>query len=539
MRVLILGAGIGGLTCAHMLVKLAVLISTIIHEPLDILVVERNEQVGGQARSIGKVADQTHSEYCWHALAERYHILLNVINELGLMNRLRPFYKYIYALKDSTYVEYELPFITQKSYFGFLKGFYGLYGKLPPLKDLILLPLTLFYINSVSQERIETQYSKVLWSTFVQNFGANIKRWLLDSTAIFFGMDYASLGADMMFNRIRQNARAAILDKFENFRNCTYFSFTDNINRAWLDPWQKYLESKGVKFLLNTEVQDFVLAHNNTVAAVKVVNHTPKSPNAKDSVTLPCDYVFNCLSLDTAGRMLEWYRTLSTLCRQIQCQVTAYCPKFSTEVNTPDKGSVLIHPESKWFIMSRVESSFWDTDFECLAIGVGMWDVPGDLVKKPAINCTPEEIVAEAWHQISESKFIKEQVPDRDLAASKLWYSHVFDSEKKEITTFEPKNTNTVGTWSLRPNPNSTDLVVPNMFQATSYCKTTMNVANMEGAAEAACEAVIAFIKELDPNLSAQEASLRDFVYLDAYEKPGLIYRVLQSIDAWWIHLWG
>lgn len=538
MRILILGAGIGGLTVAHMLTKIASILA--LTEALDILVIERNEQVGGQARSIGRVEDQSHSEYCWHALAERYHILLNVIYELGLMEKLRPFYKYIYALKDSTYVEYELPFITQKSLLKFLRGFYGLYSRLPSFGDLIRLPLTLFYINAVSPERVQ-DYNDTLWSDYVSKFSPLLKRWLLDSTAIFFGMDYATLGADMMFSRIRQNARAKILDQFERFKNCTYFSFTDNINRAWLDPWKKYLESRDVKFMLNTAVEDITIAADHSITAVRVKNHL----DADGSTTLTCDYVFNCLSLETAEKLFPWYQTLSRKSRQLQCQVTAYAPTFAENTNVPQRGSVIIHPDTEWFLMSRVESSFWTApvNFECLAIGVGIWDTPGTLIKKPAKECRPEEIVDEVLHQVSSSKYIREQLRGTELeragqsSHATLWYSYVFDEHTGKITTFEPKNTNAVGTWKLRPNPNSTDLFIPNMFQATSYCKTSMNVANMEGAAEAACEAVIAFVKELRPHYSTQEQELRKILHLEDYESPNWFYRILQTLDTWWLTL--
>src|SRR6187397_1134188 len=69
--VIILGAGVGGLTAAHQLVR----------RGFRVEVYERNAEPGGIARSATE-ADGEHNEVTWHAVAGGYNHLLRLLGEI-------------------------------------------------------------------------------------------------------------------------------------------------------------------------------------------------------------------------------------------------------------------------------------------------------------------------------------------------------------------------------------------------------------------------------------------------------------------------
>ncbi|MGL5935645.1 MAG: FAD-dependent oxidoreductase [Cetobacterium sp.] len=539
-KVIIIGAGIGGLSAAHELSKYP--------DDYEITVIERNKHIGGQAAEIIKsnknstnyetcskhpIKDdiddpaKTHSALCWHAISSSYKYFLDIMDEIydadgiKVISHLRPLSRFIYADKNMNYVEKENSFITgsyQTFYQNFTNGFNSLYKRNPPTSDMIKLYIMYLYANIICKKRVES-YDSVLWSEYIESFSPEVKRWILDSTSIYLGMDYSKLSTHFMFDLFRKIAKDTKLDNKNMF-----YSFDGSMYNILFQPWYNQLKASGVVFLLDHEVTKIHHVDNfSTVSKITVTKKTDKNQSTKktddmmlnhtdfklgvyeehafssqstkyeDQIRLDtCDYTADIIinAMDAGGisklypiyhRKEEVYIKFKELyfnSAQIQTQVTYYLPYRLQYSNT--EPTILILHNSQWFLMVRIEGDIWSLNSsDLLSCGIGIWDKPG-LNKKCAINCTREEIAKECWEQIIQTKHnlkLSKELPKWDI-----WDSFVYDYTTLKLQTFEPKFSNNVNTLALRPA--FQDEIFTNLYHATAYTKNYTNIYNMESAAE-------------------------------------------------------
>jgi hypothetical protein len=127
-----------------------------------------------------------------------------------------------------------------------------------------------------------------------------------------------------------------------------------------------------------------------------------------------------------------------------------------------------------------------------------MWDVNG-LNGKPALKCTPHEIAKECWTQMSMDPKLnlptwKEINSEPEITSGtgtnlewNMWDSFKWDETKNELTTYEPKWSNSVNTLNLRPKIK--DDILDNLYNATAYSLNKEIMFNMEGAAQSGVHA--------------------------------------------------
>ena len=234
--------------------------------------------------------------------------------------------------------------------------------------------------------------------------------------------------------------------------------------------------NSGVKIYKNTIISSINVQDN----CIKTIECTSSSLELSefDRNTI---YV-NALSVESFADLIGQSKIikLSQLGHQIQTQVM-----FEFEQNIPftdELGTVLIHYDSPWFLMTRAEETFWNLrnkNISIWSVGIGMWDVPG-YNKKCAIHCAPQEIAKECWRQMKQNKQL--DLPEwNDDIQWNMWYSFQWDNKLKELTTWEPKWSNSSGTLKLRPH--SKDEIL-NLYNATAYTLNDTITFNMEGAAE-------------------------------------------------------
>lgn len=206
--------------------------------------------------------------------------------------------------------------------------------------------------------------------------------------------------------------------------------------------------------------------------------------------------------------------------------------------------------DSEWCLTGISQVQFWDDvdmkergDGKCkaiLSVDISAWDAPGQKHKKAAWDCTVQEIAEEVWDQLertlnrsgepprlsknmligaelvrNRSFFLDDSIVDRyDRKKQGFYEKHrrvAFDARvlvSRQVDrgrtgtvpeafgprlqfNAEPLLVNRARSWVLRPTA-ATD--IPNMFLAADYVKTHTNLATMEGANEAAREAVNAIL---------------------------------------------
>ena len=154
--------------------------------------------------------------------------------------------------------------------------------------------------------------------------------------------------------------------------------------------------------------------------------------------------------------------------------------------------------DSPWALVSISQAQFWQgSGFascygdgavqDCLSVNIANWNTAGILWGKPAIDCTPTEIAQEVWAQMEVSL----EGLGRSVLSDGTLHSWFLDPAIHPaaggIVTSEPVVINTPGSWADRPDAVTT---IPNFFLAADYVRTSIDLATMEGANEAARRAV-------------------------------------------------
>jgi uncharacterized protein with NAD-binding domain and iron-sulfur cluster len=449
-KIAILGGGVGGLSTATELLK---------YGNYNITIFERNSGLGGQARS--KITpDSVHSEYCFHAVGSGYIHFLNLMNTITdskgvkLIASLRPINNYIYALNNSIYNDTEN--IICKDLQETVKRIYNKNLTWWDTFILYKIVLTAYFCNTI-------QYDSVLWSDFTSGCSPELKRILVDSTSIFLGMDYSKLSTHTMLELIRRNKKSNLL-LTDNF-----YSFDGPMNTVLFDNWQRYLETRGVIIHLNTEIVDINI-HKGKIQHIETA----------DKKFMKFDAYVNSMDIEALSKLCPApkFIELNEKSRQVQTQVIFY---LETRLQPSYMGpSIVTMIDTPWFLMFRIEGDLWDLQkMDIISVGIGMWDVPGIIYNKSALNCNREEIAHECWAQIHSGCHnlkLPKKIPNWNI-----WDSFKYDGNV--IDTYEPKFSNNINTFQLRPN-NVDDNIV-NLFHSTAYVKTETNLFNMESAVEA------------------------------------------------------
>jgi hypothetical protein len=201
--------------------------------------------------------------------------------------------------------------------------------------------------------------------------------------------------------------------------------------------------------------------------------------------------------------------------------------------------------DSEWHLTGLAQSQFWSDEHDLedygrgsvrtiLSIDISSWDTPGRVYRKPAWDCSPDEIAEEVWAQMKASlnrsgrpEVLSDGMLCRD--SEDRWYyldqsiADHFDRRKQGfyekfrsvgfssnelvrkarnegvatttpeahgarlLRNAEPLLVNRPGSWKLRPEVTTK---IRNLLLAADYVRTNTNLATMESANEAGRRAV-------------------------------------------------
>lgn len=534
LRVCILGGGVGGLVAAHRLVRA--------NPRLQVTLVERNPEVGGQARSRwqveneGETEHREHHELCWHVVGKGYAclgpLLADIPDKNGastVQSHLRPMSRFLYgrSIGDATKFKDEVgqSFVVTPTISSFLGGIEDLGGHLT-FKDKVRLAWLWAFMSTCSPERMH-QLDDVAWHEMLDGLSDEAKKWIVDPPSIYLGMDTSRLSTAVMFNMFRASRDVPELAAND------FWCFDGPINDVWFEPWVKHLVDASVDIKLNTVIDHVETKQDGSILAVHV-----KRQDSWSAERIEADYFINALSPEQAALLLPacaaqgHLSRLAELGRQVQTQVL-FTVDSPIEWQLP---SAVILPDSAWCVMVRPEAPLWeganelgapDGTQDILSAGIGIWHKPGPLFHKPAKECTHDEIVQEVWYQMHQSKGLMDYLSmPKAFTDARIWHSYEFDDISKRFDTWEPKFSNSTGTLALRPDCRVPDAQVPNLFHGAAYAMTEASIYNMESAAEAGTRAAQSLLEHI--GTPAQSP------HVTRWEKdPSWIARKLQKFDRW------
>ena len=266
-------------------------------------------------------------------------------------------------------------------------------------------------------------------------------------------------------------------------------------NLVWIDPWRSYLESRGVQYRCNAEVEQ-ILCTGGRVTGVAVREQGVRSVVQGDHyvAAIPLERMAPLVN----GDMLAADPRLANLRALAPNVEWMNGLQYYLRRDVPTAHGHVIHIDTEWALTSVSQLQFWrsvapeqfgDSDVRgVLSVDVSDWTAPGSN-GRPAMQCSREEVVRETWRQLKRSINIdQELLRDEDLHSWFLDPDIKADASRPGyLRNSEPLLVNLVNTWALRPEATT---AIPNLFLASDYVRTHTDLATMEGANEAARRAV-------------------------------------------------
>ena len=219
-NVVIIGAGWGGLSAAHILSK---------HKNLNITVIEKEENIGGQANS--GFEKLCYVENSWRVYFDGYYNLKNILKEIGISCTLTPL--------GDTCLSYKGKCIKFSSFKNMT-----LYGMLRTFNISIKKILKLIYIFSLPKEIIYKKFKNV---KFIDYIGDD--KILITIIGPILGLEAKDVSIPAIYSLTERFFNIGkTMDTKYNMWQVT----TGPPNISIFDKWKEYLEKQGVKFIMNT-----------------------------------------------------------------------------------------------------------------------------------------------------------------------------------------------------------------------------------------------------------------------------------------------
>lgn len=498
-QVVILGAGIAGLTVAHELIRNG--------NDYDIHIYDRHAVIGGMARSGVKQRNNLSlpTEYCWRIYGPNYHNLRDIFKQIPLINHpgktvhdnLIEIHDYLIADKQTIFYMNNRP----KTLWDMRRAFRSI-----PFKQKWQVLSKIIYCFMISTNRLN-HMDNLTWNDYIdpeRSLCHDMRKYIIDLMAPF-------LGAEAL--QVNVPSTAKTLESFKVF-NRRLSVMNGPTNEAWFDHWQAHLEHHGVTFHLNTHVTDI---HTQDKYVTDVII---------DNKKVSGDRFFCCLSVESVAKMpslrLPGIVKLANHGHQLMVGMQLY---FDKKITMPSKHTVMYIPDSPWQLVIEPQGVIWEKTYDDIADvwSVGLCDPvrPGFLIKKPFIHCSHEEIQQEVWHQITRSELGDylslgtTQVIDYNVWDTYRFNGHTLDTE-------EPKFSTNKNTWFLRPQ-NAT--AFKNLYMAATYTKTETDMFEMESAAESGRRAARLLEKNVNVIPSHRPKFFAFYRWLDSIFKSINLYQ--------------
>jgi hypothetical protein len=349
----------------------------------------------------------------------------------------------------------------------------------------------------VANKRSEEEYSKqlaadVFYSTLNQESAHNF----LSICGPFIGSDWLKVS----YHHVCSFFRKLIFPNNNYLHSNKYWKLLAGPSSEVLfDPWEKHLESKGVKFVYNTSIKKLDINDNKITSATVVNNLTNETYTVNSDIyvvaTSPfavADIVKN--SSPEIGQIQELNKMTEVIIGGPHVQI-AFFIAFSDIIKFPSSQYAIILRDSPYNITMTAVEQFWLSDISLGKDVKSLWTCTAcvssikGLNGKSAEYCTKEEFINEVLNEIRNSKNLENILKnsndgkgfnDFNMINIDVWNEWTFDPNKG-IEGKQPKWVNSNLNQQYRSKQDTT---VPNLFLAGAHTITDADIWSIEGAAE-------------------------------------------------------
>lgn len=480
---IIFGSGIAGLTVAHELLDAGV---------KNIKIVEKLKETGGFSRS-RREESGIPMEHSWRGYAPFYQNFRNISQRIPFNNTNQTVYdqltkpiKFMLLRDNKTTTETTTP----------PKHFSDSLVMLYYMSKFILgsEERRHKYISENYRDLVKNKLTQDGYDNYVEMFGPGLG---LD----MYNTSYKDIGKFIEMSIMNhEHTHITKGEKWDHKQQQGWHVMNRPTSEAWIDPWVDYLKSRGVEFIMNTELVDLQIENNTIISSVVKDLESNRIYNllADDYVVAINPYVFS--DIIYKNPVLRRRRDMSK-CNEIvqepsQVQI-AFKILFDESINLPTKQSVITFVDSEYNITLYPQERLWDKDIDLGNPQIkGMWSGTACSSKKkgkvhglPMDRCSKAQFIDEIYDQIFRCEQLKSIVrkynygknfKDFTILDIPVWYEWEFNESGELVHNDNPKWVTTTKTVN-RPTQKTS---FNNLFLSGAHTKTSVELWSMEGAVE-------------------------------------------------------
>src|SRR5215510_535674 len=422
-RVIILGGGVAGMSAAHELIE----------RGFEVVVLERRDIAGGKARSVpvthggaGGAGHQLaaggapvvgHSVPGEHGFRFFPGFYRHVVDTMGRITSFdgRTVADHLVPTTRMAVTQYGKPTFQVPMAFPrvpndaatVLRDILLAFGPVTDLRpdELAFFAARIWQILTSCEQRRLAEYERISWWEFMgaEPRSKSYQKFLADG-----------ITRSLVAAKARKASTRTIGDIFVQLM-LTVLSpsgeSTDRVldgptNLVWIDPWSRYLDSRGVRYLPEAEVEGIQCANGRiTGVAVRQRGKLAMVQGDHYVAAMPLERI----ALLVNGGLLAADPALANLRALAPNVEWMNGIQFYLRRDVPTAHGHVIHIDSEWALTSISQLQFWrnvpaeqfgDTDVRgIMAVDVSDWTAPG-ANGRAAIHCSREEAVVEAWRQL-------------------------------------------------------------------------------------------------------------------------------------------
>jgi hypothetical protein len=510
MKVVIIGAGISGLTVAHELVE----------KGFEVEVYEKDSIAGGMARST-RTSSGVPSEHSWRGYAPFYYNAFEIMSRVPIQKKLTDYERtdrdivtfkgQKYDLTDfipkhpggsiinrmlksekpleQVWKDNKVAWHMKNPYVMSILEKYKVGSEAPPdVRDNLAKSgidfklLTNKRDGDTSISLVDYPYLSYL---FIKYAIVNKRRnndtrlidlmWPLQETSKQYLLDYVS-GPGYGFDKNTISANHYFCFAYQQFYagSHSWQVMNQPTSEAWIDPWVEYLTSRGVRFHFKSEMSSLTpggaIINGELIKADEYVLATPPE------IKVPNDQI-------------------------------SFRFGFKRKIPFEQHNIAFVLLDSKYNITFYPQDEHWSKEVN-LGPVESLWS--GTVINgKDAVKLKPDELLAEIKRQFLQSKYIRGIISEDDIVYEEIFEDWYWDPKLERLVSKNPKWVNQVN--EVRPL-NVTEY--PNIWVTGAHTRTTIDVWSMESAVESG---------KLASNLILEKYNLKKCLVMDHEIKLGKI----------------
>ena len=269
-------------------------------------------------------------------------------------------------------------------------------------------------------------------------------------------------------------------------------------NEAWIDPWVAHLRSLGVTFVSGYRARELRVRNRSIESVVLEATGPDGFPTGGGTTTVESDWYVSAMPAEQMARLVTPALVAADpALARIRNLETDWMNGIQYFLRRPPGVVIPGHVaylDSPWSITAIDQGAFWRKDIassygdgsvrDVYSVDISDWFTPGIVYGKPAADCTPDEIAHEVWEQMKRGINVDQQILTDDLLEGHFLDPaiHWPNGPHRRAENTEQLLINTAGSWADRPGAVTG---LPNLFLASDYVRTDIDLATMEGANEA------------------------------------------------------